>query len=120
MDEKYIDYGFGCNKYIDFLHTKQDELPIQKIFFCVSIGLLGLSILVGSISLYGEINVMNKANQEYRARLLKQMSGEPREKGPIFVNPDKVYELSFLVCCVSLMLSVVSLIGYAISLELAH
>ena len=82
--------------------------------FVITIILLGLGILSGSLLLYSEISNLDKARKLYADKLIELMKGTKDSISIGTVDTSRVYKAAEIVCYVSFIGSIISLIIYAI------
>lgn len=99
---------------------KPDEIPNQnaKVFFLISIILIGLCILASLVAQHYEINYLTQANK-IRLQNIESYIRNPSENimQKSEISKGKVYKISEIVTYSCLILSIVALIFYVYFLE---
>ena len=85
--------------------------------FVTTIILLGLGILSGSFLLYSEISNLDKARKLYADKLIELMKGIKDSISIGTVETSRVYKVAEILCYISFISSVLSLIIYAILVD---
>ncbi len=86
----------------------------ELISFIMVIGTLGLSILLGVILLYENINTLGSAIKATSSRKDKLLAGKKEDSTLISVPSDKFYDKIRIVYFASFGLSIVSIVVYAL------
>jgi hypothetical protein len=91
---------------------------IQGYLLSATWVLLGLGVLSASGAAYEEVSLADNLLVSFRESLLKNLEDEEETNkplGPIEAKPGKLYSMCKKVMVVSLLLSVVSLVSYAVT-----
>ena len=98
------------------LHKRSDSFKV-KISFCITIILLSLGILIGVISLYGEVRSQTRLRMKYAKSLLQHMNDEAPLPQMMTVPTEPIFVWLEKTCYVLLALSILSMAVYAVMLE---
>jgi len=91
--------------------------PNQHKLFISTIGLLSAGILFGSIVLYQEVYIAGKYLQVMHDHIKEQFEGY---KGDLlgWIEIPKIYKICSYLCIISFVLSLISLVTYAVFADL--
>jgi hypothetical protein len=99
------------------LHTKKSESLCEHYSFVLTIGLLGLGILTGSISLYDEIHSLDRHRKVLAEAVAKRLKHGTSYGQISVIDRAKIFILTEWICYLSFALSLVSLIVYAVLVD---
>lgn len=94
------------------LHTQQSNSQVQHVCFVLSVALLALGILCGSVALYSEVESHRALGFALVRELDARQSGEKRPVGVTATVP-KLFKLAAYGCYLSLSLALFTLVVYA-------
>lgn len=97
------------------LHKNRSEDICEHYIFVTTIALIGLGILSGSIYLYESIDTNNRMVRQLKKYL--SLSGESQNEKLIFLKPSIFYVIMKYVFYASLILSIPSLVIYAMVID---
>ena len=98
------------------LHKESSSSCAEHWAFSVTIGLLALGILCGSIALYTEVQSHRSLGLAVLKQLRGYRAGEKQAPG-VVSNLPKVFGVAQYACYVSLSLALVSLVVYAVIID---
>lgn len=84
------------------------------VFLSVGLASLGLGILFGSISLYGEVRMAHDAVEQTARELRRRLSNPETPAEPIFAKRPVFYAIAQGCCYTVLVVAMISLVTYAI------
>jgi hypothetical protein len=120
-EEKYyswlktlITISVGLFGIIVALKSNDPTYYLKSIFFIISISSLGLGILFGIVSLYSEVHILERTRDKMSEYITKLIHGKEDSIEMDFVSPSKFYKVSFKLCYIFYIISLISLIGYSI------
>ncbi|MFC4218799.1 hypothetical protein [Flagellimonas marina] len=87
---------------------------LRSIFFIISISTLGLGILFGLTSLYSEVHLLDRSRKKLIEQTHKLIDGNADSIEFEFIKPSIFYKISYRLCYMFYIISLISLIGYAI------
>jgi hypothetical protein len=96
------------------LKSNTSNNTCETIAFITSICSLGIGILTGSVSLYGEIDSLDKARKLYANRLIEIMKGKTYDVPFDTIDKRPIYRIMELICFISLFIAMISLITYGV------
>jgi hypothetical protein len=94
------------------LHDKTSNNPIDHLLFACSLALIGLGILLTTIALYSQIELLSLFAKAYKNEILSAQ-GERRDVKPVIVNTCKVFLICEKVGYICFSFSVLLLIVYS-------
>lgn len=88
--------------------------PTAKVLFLITISLLGIGILSIVIAQYGETDLLKRTFVKEKEMLIDYIENEGNNKFKLeYIPPSKLYTRFEYIAFISLILAVLSLIGYA-------
>ncbi len=95
------------------LKSENDQSFYKHIFFSITILLLSIGILFGSIVLYSEVHLLNRLRNRRVVYLRGLEDGNNESYTKIHIPPHKFYIVSEYICYASFGLSLCSLVIYS-------
>jgi hypothetical protein len=80
----------------------------------VAFGSLGLGILLGALSLFGEVWTLRDQAKHLMAHISRDIQNQQATAGPIYGNRPKLFSWAERLCYLFLSIAVLSLVAYAI------
>lgn len=108
----------GLISIIISLHSAKSTNINIHLLYSMTISLIGLDILSGSIYLYADTYVYQKLYRMQRALIAKSLRDDLPIDKIVSATPNKFFVLMKYVFCASLLCSIPCLIVYAVAIDL--
>lgn len=99
------------------LHSKKSEDIYIHTYFSLTIGLLGLGILSGTIYLYADTSTQHRLGKNLAENIRQSLNDTQTRSTLISAKPYKIFSYMRRISFVSLFLSIGFLVVYAILLD---
>ncbi len=96
------------------LKSGKSETGYEYLTFVIAISGLGIGIMFGSISLYAEINSLDKGRKLYAERLIEINKGKAYQLPFDTVDKNILFKIAEYICFSSFSLAMISLIIYGV------
>ncbi len=104
----------GMISVLTALHPNKSETKIEHYFYSITMSLIALGILTGTIVLFSEIHIAEKKRKSYSDRLQERNVEQADYGEVIYLDTPKIYKFLEIVCYASFSASLLSLVLYAV------
>lgn len=99
------------------LHQNKSQNDYERIIFAITISTLAFGILTGSILLFSEVDTLIRLQKAYAKQLIRQRDEGIQVDKLVSVPNGKFFSFLEKICYSSFIISIVSLVFYAIQLD---